>query len=157
MKLKSLSRAEVSEYCEKLHTQNKKIVFTNGCFDILHLGHVRYLSEARALGDFLFIGVNSDASVGKLKGPQRPIQNESDRSEILLHLKAVDAVSIFDEQTPLELIKLVKPQILVKGGDWTPDKIIGRDFVESYGGLVKSLPFVKGHSTTGLVEKILKL
>jgi rfaE bifunctional protein nucleotidyltransferase chain/domain len=152
-----IDRKDVAAFCEKLRKQDKKIVFTNGCFDILHLGHVRYLAQARALGDFLFLGLNSDASVSKLKGPERPIQNETDRAEILLHLKSIDAVSIFNEPTPLELIMQVKPHVLVKGGDWTPDKIVGREFVESHGGIVKSLPFVKGHSTTGLVEKIQKL
>src|SRR4051812_20675888 len=104
-----LDRRSVAEFCEKIRSQKKKIVFTNGCFDILHLGHVQYLAEARALGDFLFVGVNSDASVSVLKGPERPVQSESDRARILLSLKSVDAVSIFSESTPLDLIKLVKP------------------------------------------------
>jgi D-glycero-beta-D-manno-heptose 1-phosphate adenylyltransferase len=153
----ALNREQISEFCRRLRAQNKKIVFTNGCFDILHLGHVRYLADARKLGDVLFVGLNSDSSVKGLKGPTRPVQNQADRAEILLSLKMVDAVSVFDEPTPLELIKLVRPDVLVKGGDWQPDKIVGRDFVESYGGKVRSLPFVKGHSTTSLVEKIQKL
>ena len=153
----SLTRQQVAEFCDRVRSQNKKIVFTNGCFDILHLGHVTYLAQARALGDFLFVGVNADESVRKLKGADRPIQNEGDRSQILLSLKSVDAVSIFTEDTPLELIKLVKPQILVKGGDWAPEKIVGRDFVVGLGGEVRSLPFVAGHSTSDIVKKILKL
>ena len=152
-----LKRDQVASFCEQLRKDKKRIVFTNGCFDILHIGHTRYLSEARALGDVLFVGVNSDSSVRELKGDSRPVQNEKDRSEILLSLKSVDAASIFSESTPLELIKLVKPDVLVKGGDWAPDKIVGKDFVESYGGKVKALPFVAGHSTTSLVEKIQKL
>ena len=127
--------------------ENKKIVFTNGCFDILHRGHVSYLNHARSLGDALFVGLNSDSSVRKLKGPTRPINSELDR-------KCIDCVDIFSEETPLELIKLIRPLILVKGGDWTPDKIVGSQEVLSWGGKVLSLPFVDGFSTTGIVEKI---
>jgi rfaE bifunctional protein nucleotidyltransferase chain/domain len=155
--VRPLDRQGVGAFCDNLRQHHKKIVFTNGCFDILHLGHVMYLAHARALGDFLFVGVNSDASVKRLKGAERPVQNEKDRAEILLHLKPVDSVSIFDEDTPLELIKLVKPDVLVKGGDWAPEKIVGKDFVESYGGRVQSLPFVQGHSTTGLIDLIRSL
>src|ERR1700679_4100148 len=113
-------RPDVSVFCSGLKKKNRKIVFTNGCFDILHIGHVRYLAEARALGDFLFVGINSDLSVTQLKGPDRPVQSENDRAEILSQLKSVDGVCIFPESTPLELIKLVQPSILVKGGDWKP-------------------------------------
>lgn len=134
--------------------QSKKIVFTNGCFDILHVGHIRYLQQAKSLGDLLVVGLNSDASVSRLKGPTRPIQNEEDRKELLLALEAVDAVFIFTEDTPLELIKEVKPHLLVKGGDWSEDQIVGADFVKSLGGHVKSLPFSQGKSTTGIVERI---
>ena len=151
------SLKEAASLCEKLRTQNKKIVFTNGCFDILHLGHVKYLAQARALGDFLFVGLNSDNSVKGLKGPHRPVQTENDRAAILLSLKSVDAVCVFDEENPLNLIKLVKPDVLVKGGDWEPAKIIGNDFVASYGGKVLSLPFIKGHSSSVLIGKIQKL
>lgn len=133
--------------------QNKKIVFTNGCFDLLHIGHVTYLEEAKKLGDILIVGINSDKSVKKLKGPSRPIQNENDRSEILAALKSVDHTFIFDEETPLNLIKNVKPDVLVKGGDWKIEQIVGSDFVLSYGGSVKSLNFVNGKSTTSLIEK----
>ena len=132
----------------------KKLVFTNGCFDILHIGHVKYLQEAQACGDFLVVGVNSDSSVSQLKGPNRPIQNEVDRSEILAALKVVDGTVIFDEETPIELIRSIKPDVLVKGGDWAIDQIVGSDFVLSQGGEVKSLQFVDGRSTTNVVDKI---
>lgn len=143
-----------SELEEKLSPhRHKKIVFTNGCFDLLHVGHVRYLQEARRLGDFLFVGVNSDSSVKILKGPERPIQNENDRAEILAALACVDAVMIFSEETPEKLIQRVKPNILVKGGDWKISAIVGSDFVQSYGGEVFSLQFIEGKSTTKLIEK----
>lgn len=135
----------------------KKVVFTNGCFDILHVGHVKYLQEAKAQGDILVVGINADASVRKLKGEQRPIQNEVDRGEVLSALACVDYVAIFEEDTPENLIKLIKPDVLVKGGDWKVEQIVGSDFVMSYGGKVKSLQFVQGKSTTNIVSKILKL
>jgi D-beta-D-heptose 7-phosphate kinase/D-beta-D-heptose 1-phosphate adenosyltransferase len=133
--------------------ESQNIVFTNGCFDLLHVGHVRYLNQARKIGDKLFVGINSDASVQKLKGPTRPIQNESDRAEILANLNSVDFVVIFDQETPLELIKKVRPDFLVKGGDWKPEQIVGSDFVQAYGGKVQSLQFVDGKSTTSLIKK----
>jgi D-beta-D-heptose 7-phosphate kinase/D-beta-D-heptose 1-phosphate adenosyltransferase len=133
----------------------KRVVFTNGCFDLLHVGHLRYLQDARSLGDFLIVGLNSDASVRRLKGAQRPVQTELDRAEILLGLRPVDAVVIFGEDTPLELIKSVKPDVLVKGGDWKEDQIVGADVVKARGGEVRSLPFHQGRSTTSLIEKIL--
>lgn len=132
----------------------KKIVFTNGCFDLLHVGHIRYLAEAKSLGDLLVVGLNSDASVQRLKGPKRPLQCQEDRQELLLALKAVDAVFVFDQDTPLDLIKKVKPHVLVKGGDWKEDQIVGADFVKSLGGQVHSLAFSVGRSTTAIVEKI---
>lgn len=131
----------------------KKIVFTNGCFDLLHVGHVRYLVEAKSLGDILVVGINSDASVKKLKGPDRPIQSETDRGEILSALAAVDFVTLFNDETPEKLIERVRPDVLVKGGDWTIDKIVGSKFVLSYGGQVKSLQFIQGRSTSLLIEK----
>jgi rfaE bifunctional protein nucleotidyltransferase chain/domain len=131
----------------------KKIVFTNGCFDLLHIGHVRYLKEARSLGEFLVVAINSDSSVKQLKGPSRPIQSELDRAEILASLASVDATIIFNESTPELLIQSIKPDILVKGGDWTVDQIVGGAFVQSYGGKVLSLQFIEGKSTTRLVEK----
>lgn len=135
--------------------QGKKIVFTNGCFDILHVGHLRYLQEARALGDFLLVGLNSDQSVKALKGPDRPVQNEEDRAEILLGLECVGAVVIFGEDTPSDLIQALHPDVLVKGGDWSVSQIVGSDFVQSYGGQVRSLPFHEGRSTTRIIKKIL--
>jgi len=134
--------------------KGKKIVFTNGCFDILHLGHVEYLNEAKAQGDVLIIGLNSDQSVKVLKGPDRPINNEEDRKSMLLNLRAVDCVQIFNEQTPLEIIKLINPNILVKGGDWKPEQIIGSDFVIANGGTVKSLMFKRGYSTSNLIQAV---
>ncbi|AFY02869.1 D-glycero-beta-D-manno-heptose 1-phosphate adenylyltransferase [Bdellovibrio bacteriovorus] len=136
-----------------LRAAGKKIVFTNGCFDLLHVGHVRYLQEAQKLGDLLVVGVNSDASVKRLKGPTRPVQIEADRAEILAALGAVDFTVIFTEDTPENLIHKVRPDILVKGGDWKIDSIVGAPFVMSYGGQVMSLQFVDGKSTTKLIEK----
>ncbi len=133
---------------------DKKIVFTNGCFDLLHTGHLQYLKEARSLGDMLVIGLNSDASVIKSKGPSRPINNQNDRKEMLLSLRFVDCVEIFNEETPYELIKVIRPNILVKGGDWAVKSIVGHDIVASYGGKTLSLSFLDGKSTTKLIEKI---
>lgn len=143
---------ELTQFLEK--NQGKKIVFTNGCFDILHRGHVTYLAEARKLGDLLVVGVNADASVKRLKGPERPINSEKDRSFVLSQLKSVDFTEIFTEDTPLNLILTVKPKVLVKGGDWKIDQIVGGKEVQSMGGDVFSLNFVDGYSTTSLIEKI---
>ena len=140
----------------KIREENKKLVFTNGCFDILHRGHVEYLNEARSLGDYLLVGVNSDASVNRLKGPNRPINNEDDRAYLLDNLKSVDYVIIFEEDTPYNLIKEIIPDLLVKGGDWKEDDIIGSDVVKENGGEVKSLNFVGNYSTTSVIEKINK-
>ncbi len=143
----------LSEVIQSYRRQNKKIVFTNGCFDLLHIGHIRYLEEAAALGDVLIVGINSDSSVKKLKGPTRPIQNENDRAEILASLKAVDHTVIFTEDTPYNLISRVLPDILVKGGDWTIDQIVGSDLVLANNGQVKSLLFIDGKSTSKIIEK----
>ncbi len=132
-----------------------KVVFTNGCFDILHAGHVRYLAHARSLGDKLVVGLNSDASVRRLKGAERPIVGQEERREVLCALKAVDEVRIFDEDTPERLIERIRPDILVKGGDWPVEKIVGNEFVRSYGGEVRSLPFIEGNSTSAIMEKII--
>lgn len=132
---------------------NKKIVFTNGCFDLLHVGHVRYLQEAKSLGDILVVALNTDESVKKIKGPSRPVQNESDRAEILAALGCVDFTTLFSEETPAQIIRIVKPDVLVKGGDWKVDQIVGSDFVQSIGGKVYSLNFVDGKSTTNLIHK----
>jgi rfaE bifunctional protein nucleotidyltransferase chain/domain len=133
---------------------NQKIVFTNGCFDILHRGHVEYLTQAADLGDHLIIGLNSDSSVRKLKGENRPVNNEKDRAFVLAALDFVDAVVVFDKETPLELIKKVQPDVLVKGGDWKVDEIVGSDVVLAKGGEVKSLHFVDGYSTTATIDKM---
>lgn len=133
------------------------MVFTNGCFDILHVGHIRYLRQARLLGDALVVGVNTDASVRRLKGPLRPLVSERERAEVLSALTAVDHVVLFDGDTPLSLIRAVSPDFLVKGGDWKKTSIVGWDFVESYGGKVRSLKFVEGRSTSRLAEKIRKI
>lgn len=134
---------------EDIRKMGRKVVFTNGCFDILHAGHVRYLREARALGDVLVVGMNSDASVSRLK-PGRPIVCEADRAEVLAALEFVDFVTIFDEDTPYELIKLLRPDVLVKGGDWRREDIVGSDIVSD----TRSLPFHQGLSTTGIIERI---
>lgn len=134
-------------------SQGKKIVFTNGCFDLLHVGHITYLEEAKKLGDVLIVGINTDESVKRLKGPTRPVQNESDRCQILAALKSVDHTILFPEDTPLNLIKGVKPDVLVKGGDWKPEQIVGSEFVLALGGKVLSLNFVTGKSTTNIIEK----
>lgn len=148
-----LSQEELVKKLEPIRIK-KKIVFTNGCFDLLHIGHVRYLQQARSYGDILVVGVNSDASVQVLKGPTRPLQNENDRAEILAALECVSFTTIFTEETPLELIKKVKPNVLVKGGDWKPSQIVGGDFVLANGGVVHSLQFVDGRSTTNIVNKM---
>jgi D-beta-D-heptose 7-phosphate kinase/D-beta-D-heptose 1-phosphate adenosyltransferase len=130
------------------------LCFTNGCFDLLHPGHVQYLEEVRALGDFLVVGLNSDASVRRLKGPARPLQDERARAQILGGLRCVDAVVRFEEDTPLELITALQPDILAKGGDYTPETVVGREVVEARGGRVVLIPFLDGHSTTAIVERI---
>jgi len=142
---------------ERYRSLGKKTVFTNGCFDLLHIGHVRYLQQARALGDLLVVAVNSDRSVRRIKGAPRPILPESDRAEIIASLSCVDFVTIFDEDDPLRVIELLEPDVLVKGGDWTPERIVGRDFVERRGGKVVSLPLVPGVSTTALIQRISRL
>jgi len=143
--------SELKTFIEK--NKDKKIVFTNGCFDILHRGHVAYLNEAKAQGDVLILGLNSDASVKRLKGESRPINSEQDRKFVIENLKAIDFVEIFTEDTPYNLIKEIMPDILVKGGDWKPEQIIGSDIVLANGGEVKSLLFIDGFSTTNTIEK----
>lgn len=130
------------------------VVFTNGCFDVLHLGHVAYLAEARTMGDLLVVGLNSDNSVRRLKGPSRPINDEHARAMVLASLQCVDYVILFDEDTPLELIQTVKPNVLVKGGDYTIDTIVGAPFVQKHGGIVRTIPLVEGFSTTDTLKKL---
>ena len=132
----------------------RRVVFTNGCFDLLHPGHVRLLEQARAEGDVLVVGLNSDASVRRLKGTDRPLVPQAGRAEILAALACVDAVTIFDEDTPRELIVALHPDVLVKGGDWSPDRIVGREEVEAAGGRVVVVPYLEGYSTSALIEKL---
>ena len=145
----------IGETLSRWRAEGRRIVFTNGCFDLLHYGHLHYLSQARDLADRLVIGLNSAASVRRLKGPHRPINDELTRTHLLASLQMVDAVIVFEDDTPLELIKTVRPDFLVKGGDWQPEQIVGSDFVLDYGGQVLSLPFVAGYSTTNIEQKIL--
>jgi rfaE bifunctional protein nucleotidyltransferase chain/domain len=134
--------------------KNKKIVFTNGCFDIIHSGHIKYLFEAKKLGEKLIIGLNSDNSVRKLKGESRPVNSQESRAEVLAFMGDVDMVIVFDQDTPIELIKSILPDVLVKGGDWKINQIVGSDIVLNNNGLVKSLSFIEGFSTTSIIEKI---
>ena len=154
---KILSRDNLRAEIESLHRQGKKIVFTNGCFDILHAGHTRYLSEARKLGDVLVLALNSDRSVRALKGPMRPIVPEAERAEVLAALSSVDYVTVFDEMTPLALIEFLRPDVIVKGGDWAEKDIVGADAVRTWGGRVAVMPELEGASTTNIIEKILQV
>jgi rfaE bifunctional protein nucleotidyltransferase chain/domain len=139
-----------------LQATGKKIVFTNGCFDLIHTGHTRYLAKAKSLGDILLVAVNSDSSVRTIKGEKRPINTQAERAENLAALEAVDFVTIFDEPDPQKIISELQPDVLVKGGDWPVEKIIGRDVVEARGGEVISVGYIEGASTTGIIEKIVK-
>lgn len=139
---------------DRLKSEGKKIVFTNGCFDILHPGHTRYLFSARALGDYLVVAVNSDRSTRAIKGPGRPINAQEARAELLAALNSVDGVVIFDEDDPLKVIEYLIPDILVKGGDWAKEEIVGADVVKQGGGEVRRIPYVSGHSTTDIIKKI---
>jgi len=149
-----LSRSEAASWAGRLRAGGRTIVFTNGVFDLLHPGHVRYLADARAHGDALIVAVNSDRSVRAIKGPSRPINPEADRAEVLAALAVVDAVVIFDEDDPHAIVSAIQPDILVKGADWSADRIIGRDVVESRGGRVIRIDFAPGFSTTAMIEKI---
>lgn len=148
--------AQLRPVLDVLRTQGKKIVFTNGCFDLIHTGHTRYLAKAKSFGDALIVAVNSDASVRRIKGDKRPINNEADRMETLAALEAVDFVVLFDEPDPFRVISELQPDVLVKGGDWPVEKIIGRDIVEARGGKVISVGYIEGASTTGIIEKIVE-
>lgn len=156
MSEKVLTREEALRVREGLRAAGRHLVFTNGCFDILHVGHVRYLAAARALGDVLLVAINSDRAVRELKGANRPVMNEADRAEMLAALSAVDYVTIFDEDSPRKLIGDLTPDVLVKGGDYQLDEIHGREEVERAGGRVFALPFTEGASTTGIIERIKK-
>ena len=156
MKEKIKTREELQRLIHTLKKNGKRIVFTNGCFDILHVGHVRYLEQAKSLGDVLVVGVNSDRSVRGLKGPRRPILPVEERGEILSGLGCTDYITVFEEPTPFDLISLLQPDVLVKGGDWTPEQVVGREVVEGSGGRVVILPFVEGSSTTNIIDVILE-
>jgi rfaE bifunctional protein nucleotidyltransferase chain/domain len=151
---KILDRTVLREKLEVLRGDGKKIAFTNGCFDILHVGHVRYLREAKKTADVLVLALNSDSSVRSIKGENRPLVPEQERAEVLAALEFIDFVTIFQELTPLELINYLKPDILVKGGDWPEEKVVGRQEVKKWGGQVIIIPEVEGKSTTNIVEKI---
>ena len=154
MGAKILSLDELLRERARLRAAGASLVFTNGCFDILHVGHVRYLTAARALGDALVVAINSDRAVRELKGAGRPVMNEAERAEMLAALRAVDYVTVFDELSPRALIASLLPDVLVKGGDYALDEIHGREEVEAAGGRVVSLPFVEGASTTGIIERL---
>ena len=149
-----LSREQAVELVASLRASGKTVVFTNGVFDLLHPGHVRYLEVARSLGDALILGLNADASVRRNKGPSRPITPERERAEVLVALKAVDAVVIFDEDTPADIVRALQPDILVKGADWPADQIVGRDTFEARGGRVVLVPVEQGYSTTSIAERV---
>lgn len=159
---KILSRNDLRERVAQLKGEGKRIVFTNGCFDILHIGHVRYLEEAKGLGDILVLGLNSDASVRSIKGPLRPVVPQDERAYIMASLEVVDYVTIFDEETPLTLIEDIAPDILVKGGDWTPDTVVGRETVAQRGGRIVIIPQIREGSTdnpastSGVIDRILR-
>ena len=150
-----LSIEELIEIRKTLKAQNKKVVFTNGCFDILHAGHVDYLNKSKSLGDILIVAMNSDSSTKRIKGDKRPIVPQHERSFILANLKAVDYVTIFDEDTPFETLKKLVPDILVKGADWSKENIVGKDIVEAAGGKVETIEFVNIQSTTNIIQSIL--
>lgn len=148
------TRDAAKQFTEQARAAGRRVVFTNGVFDLLHPGHVRYLQQARALGDVLVIGINTDRSVRTNKGPERPITTEAERAEVLAALECVDIVTVFDEETPLNLISELLPDVLVKGADWAHDAIVGRDIVEARGGRVVRVAVEQGHSTTSIVQKI---
>lgn len=149
-----IARDDLPGYLAPLRAEGKQIVFTNGCFDILHRGHVEYLSAARQLGDVLIVGLNSDASVRRLKGPERPINPQDDRATVLDALRAVDVVTIFEEDTPAELIASIAPDVLVKGGDYTEAAVVGADLVRARGGRVVIVPLLEGRSTSALIARL---
>ncbi len=155
-RMKVITGDQAGELSRTLKREGKKTVFTNGCFDLIHAGHATYLLSARQLGDFLFVGVNSDSSVKRIKGEKRPVVPENERILLLASFVFVDRVILFDEDTPYELIKAIRPDILVKGEDWKVEEIVGRDLVVSSGGEVKTVPLVEGLSSTKIIEKIIK-
>jgi rfaE bifunctional protein nucleotidyltransferase chain/domain len=149
-----LSRNDLLQVRKRLKAEGKRVVFTNGCFDIIHRGHVDYLTKAKAQGDVLIVGLNTDSSVQRLKGPDRPVVEEADRAVVLAALAIVDYVCLFDEDTPYELIRALVPDILVKGADWSVTDIVGKDVVEGAGGSVRTIEFLPNRSTTKIIQKI---
>jgi D-beta-D-heptose 7-phosphate kinase/D-beta-D-heptose 1-phosphate adenosyltransferase len=149
-----LTAADAVALVQQLRAEGRKVVFTNGVFDLLHSGHVRYLQAARAEGDALIVGVNSDRSTRAIKGPERPVVPEEERAEVVAALASVDAVVIFDQETPHEIIRLLQPDVLVKGADWPADQIVGRDIVEARGGRVVRVPVILGRSTTSILRRV---
>ncbi len=147
-------RPQLKTLLRRLQADGKKVVFTNGCFDLLHPGHIRYLEKARAEGDLLVVALNSDSSVRRIKGQGRPILSEEQRCEVMAALECVDFVTVFSEETPFEIVEELLPNVLAKGGDWPLDKIVGRETVERHGGKVVSIPFEQGFSTTKIIERI---
>ena len=154
---KIYSREKLKEELDQPQKEGKKTIFTNGCFDILHVGHVRYLKEAKKIGDILIVAINSDSSVRAIKGKKRPLIPEDERAEMVASLESVDYVTIFHESTPLELIEYLQPHIIVKGGDWTEEEVVGRESVKKWGGTVVIVPEIRGTSTTNVIEKIIKI
>lgn len=148
---------ELKGRVDEAHRKGKSVAFTNGCFDILHVGHVQYLREARRTGDLLILGLNSDASVRAIKGERRPLVPQGERAEVVASLESVDYVTIFNDQTPLSLIEYLRPDVLVKGGDWREETVVGGDAVRSWGGRVAIIPLTAGASTTNIVEKVLRV
>jgi D-beta-D-heptose 7-phosphate kinase/D-beta-D-heptose 1-phosphate adenosyltransferase len=149
-----VSREQLVGIRRRLREEGRRVVFTNGCFDIIHRGHVEYLSKAKAKGDVLVVGLNTDASVRRLKGPSRPVVTQDDRAVVMAALGVVDYVCLFDEDTPLQLITAIVPDVLVKGADWPIDKVVGRDVVEAAGGQVQTIEFVPDRSTTSIIDRI---
>ena len=154
---KICTRESLKDKIDQLRKEGKKIVFTNGCFDILHVGHTRYLREAKRAGDILILALNSDESVRTLKGDKRPLVPEAERADVVASLESVDFVTIFHELTPLALIEFIKPDILIKGGDWEEENVVGRESLKRWGGRVVIIPEIKGSSTTNIIEKILNV
>lgn len=157
LKTKIKNLTELKKIIANFKARGKKIVFTNGCFDLLHYGHIKYLGDAKSMGDILVVAINSDSSVRKIKGSKRPIINEHDRLRTVAALTSVDYVVPFNENTPIKVIKLLKPNVLVKGADWKKNDIVGSNFVLSYGGRVSTVKLVRGHSTSNLIKKIAKV
>ena len=156
MKRKLKNHDELRQIVQDLRAAGKRVVFTNGCFDIIHTGHVRYLNVAKGYGDVLVVAINSDESVQRLKGPKRPIMTQEERAEVLAALGMVDYVTVFEEDDPHHVIAELMPDVLVKGGDWAVEQIIGRDIVEANGGKVYSIPYIEGASTTGVIERVIE-